>query len=303
MSPSTGSPCRERRPEARLRDRPGDDLLGDRLRRRARQARDRPQPGERADHAVGRPVRRRQRDRRQHGQGVGQGRAAPGRLAGQAAHGRPPLRLRARGAGRTAPRTSRSFILRKVVGDAEVALGGDEKITDVVITCPAYFGTDEREATANAGRLAGPERPGDPQRADRRRDRLRPGAGRGPDRPGLRPRRRHLRRHDDRDQGPPDPRHLHRRRPPARRRPLGRGDRHAPGRAVPRRRPASKPTRWTTPRSSTTCSSRPSAARRRSPSATRPRSASPTPASRPASSSSGPSSRRSPATCSTGPSS
>ncbi len=48
-----------------------------------------------------------------------------------------------------------SFILRKVVGDAEIALG--EKITDVVITCPAYFGTPEREATANAGRLAGLE--------------------------------------------------------------------------------------------------------------------------------------------------
>ena len=50
-----------------------------------------------------------------------------------------------------------SFILRKVVGDAEIALGlgEDEKITDVVITCPAYFGTEEREATANAGRLAG----------------------------------------------------------------------------------------------------------------------------------------------------
>ncbi|WP_337174746.1 Hsp70 family protein [Paludisphaera sp.] len=46
-----------------------------------------------------------------------------------------------------------SFILRKVVGDAEIALG--EPITDVVITCPAYFGTPEREATANAGRLAG----------------------------------------------------------------------------------------------------------------------------------------------------
>jgi molecular chaperone DnaK (HSP70) len=47
-----------------------------------------------------------------------------------------------------------SFILRKVVGDAEIAQGG-EKITDVVITCPAYFGTPEREATSNAGRLAG----------------------------------------------------------------------------------------------------------------------------------------------------
>ena len=53
------------------------------------------------------------------------------------------------------PEDISSFILRKVVGDAEMALGGDEKITDVVITCPAYFGTDEREATANAGRLAG----------------------------------------------------------------------------------------------------------------------------------------------------
>jgi len=53
------------------------------------------------------------------------------------------------------PEDISSFVLRKVVGDAEIALGGDEKITDVVITCPAYFGTDEREATANAGRLAG----------------------------------------------------------------------------------------------------------------------------------------------------
>ncbi len=53
------------------------------------------------------------------------------------------------------PEDISSFILRKVVGDAMIALGGDEPITDVVITCPAYFGTDEREATANAGRLAG----------------------------------------------------------------------------------------------------------------------------------------------------
>jgi len=53
------------------------------------------------------------------------------------------------------PEDVSSFILRKVVGDAEVALGLEEKITDVVVTCPAYFGTEEREATANAGRLAG----------------------------------------------------------------------------------------------------------------------------------------------------
>jgi molecular chaperone DnaK (HSP70) len=53
------------------------------------------------------------------------------------------------------PEDISSFVLRKVVGDAEVALGGEETITDVVITCPAYFGTAERVATANAGRLAG----------------------------------------------------------------------------------------------------------------------------------------------------
>src|SRR5262249_32789098 len=51
------------------------------------------------------------------------------------------------------PEDISSFILRKVVGDAEVALG--EPIADVVITCPAYFGTAEREAPANPGRLAG----------------------------------------------------------------------------------------------------------------------------------------------------
>jgi molecular chaperone DnaK len=52
------------------------------------------------------------------------------------------------------PEDISSFILRKVVGDAQTAAGGGP-ITDVVITCPAYFGTPEREATANAGRLAG----------------------------------------------------------------------------------------------------------------------------------------------------
>jgi molecular chaperone DnaK (HSP70) len=52
------------------------------------------------------------------------------------------------------PEDISSFMLRKVVGDAQIAAGG-EPITDVVITCPAYFGTPEREATANAGRLAG----------------------------------------------------------------------------------------------------------------------------------------------------
>jgi molecular chaperone DnaK len=46
-----------------------------------------------------------------------------------------------------------AFILRKIVGDAEAQLG--ETIRDVVITCPAYFGVNEREATARAGEIAG----------------------------------------------------------------------------------------------------------------------------------------------------
>lgn len=51
------------------------------------------------------------------------------------------------------PEEISSYIIRKVVGDAETALG--ISITDVVITCPAYFGINEREATAKAGEIAG----------------------------------------------------------------------------------------------------------------------------------------------------
>jgi molecular chaperone DnaK (HSP70) len=51
------------------------------------------------------------------------------------------------------PEEISSFILRKVAQDAELALG--EKVTDAVITCPAYFGINEREATRVAGEIAG----------------------------------------------------------------------------------------------------------------------------------------------------
>jgi molecular chaperone DnaK len=51
------------------------------------------------------------------------------------------------------PEEISSFILRKLVSDAGAKTG--EEITDVVITCPAYFGINEREATKNAGKLAG----------------------------------------------------------------------------------------------------------------------------------------------------
>ena len=59
------------------------------------------------------------------------------------------------------PQEISSKIRKKVVGDANAALreqgvlGQDESITKAVITCPAYFGMAEKEATRNAGVIAG----------------------------------------------------------------------------------------------------------------------------------------------------
>lgn len=59
------------------------------------------------------------------------------------------------------PEEISSYILKKVVQDAEDTLrmegklGADETVRDVVITCPAYFGVAEREATKVAGEIAG----------------------------------------------------------------------------------------------------------------------------------------------------
>ena len=156
-----------------------------------------------------------------------------------------------------------------------------------MITCPAYFGTDEREATANAGRLAGLNVRAilnEPTAAA-----IAYGLEQGEDQTVL---------VYDLGGGTFDITMIEIKDRLIR--VICTGGDHRLGGAlwdeaivmylaerVPARRPASSPTRWTIPRSSTTSSSRPSAARRRSPSATRPRSASPTPASRPASSSSG----------------
>ncbi|MDM8553902.1 Hsp70 family protein [Desulfococcaceae bacterium HSG7] len=46
-----------------------------------------------------------------------------------------------------------NYIIRKIVQDARQNTG--EKIEDIVITCPAYFGINEREATRKAGEIAG----------------------------------------------------------------------------------------------------------------------------------------------------
>lgn len=51
------------------------------------------------------------------------------------------------------PEEVSAFILRKLAEDASKLL--DTEVKDVVITCPAYFGNLETEATKNAGILAG----------------------------------------------------------------------------------------------------------------------------------------------------
>ncbi len=51
------------------------------------------------------------------------------------------------------PEQISSFILQKIKKDAEDFLG--EKIKDAVITVPAYFNDDQRQATKDAGKIAG----------------------------------------------------------------------------------------------------------------------------------------------------
>ncbi|KPC67412.1 molecular chaperone DnaK, partial [Streptomyces sp. NRRL WC-3753] len=51
------------------------------------------------------------------------------------------------------PQQMSAFILQKLKRDAESYLG--EKVTDAVITVPAYFNDSERQATKEAGEIAG----------------------------------------------------------------------------------------------------------------------------------------------------
>jgi len=53
------------------------------------------------------------------------------------------------------PQEISSYVLRKLVDDAESYLGG--KINKAVITCPAYFNDAQRQATKEAGQIAGLE--------------------------------------------------------------------------------------------------------------------------------------------------
>ena len=64
---------------------------------------------------------------------------------------------------RYSPQEVSSLILKKLVQDANQALrdagelGDDEEIKKVVITCPAYFGMGQKEATREAGEMTGLE--------------------------------------------------------------------------------------------------------------------------------------------------
>ena len=51
------------------------------------------------------------------------------------------------------PQQISAFILQKVKADAESYLG--DKVEEVVITCPAYFNDNQRQATKDAGEIAG----------------------------------------------------------------------------------------------------------------------------------------------------
>ncbi len=89
-----------------------------------------------------------------------------------------------------------AMVLQKLKQAAEDYLGG--KVTDAVITVPAYFNDAQRQATKDAGRIAGLDVLRIVERADGGGAGLRSRQEEGRDDRGLRLRRRHLRHLDSR---------------------------------------------------------------------------------------------------------
>ena len=90
-----------------------------------------------------------------------------------------------------------AMILQKLKADAEAYLG--ETVDSAVITVPAYFNDDQRQATKDAGRIAGLDVKRIINEPTAAVAGLRPRQGVRPDDPRLRPRRRHVRRVRARD--------------------------------------------------------------------------------------------------------
>ena len=90
------------------------------------------------------------------------------------------------------PQQISAFVLQKLKRDAEAYLG--EKITDAVITVPAYFSDHQRQATKEAGQIAGLNVLRIINEPTVGGAGLSPGQGDRGHHPGLRPGRRHLRR-------------------------------------------------------------------------------------------------------------
>ncbi len=84
-----------------------------------------------------------------------------------------------------------AMILSKLKADAEAKLG--EKITQAVITVPAYFNDSQRNATKDAGKIAGMEVSAHHQRTNRGFARLRTRQEKRREDRGLRFGRRHVR--------------------------------------------------------------------------------------------------------------
>jgi molecular chaperone DnaK len=151
---------------------------------------------------------------------------------------------RGRGKEYTPPEISARWCCRTSRRRAEAYLG--ETVEKAVITVPAYFNDSQRQATKDAGKIAGLEGQAHHQRADRGRAGLRPGQEEGREDRGLRPRRRHLRHLDPRRRGRRLRGARDQRRHAPRRRRLRRGGHRLAGRGVQegeRHRPPQDPWR------------------------------------------------------------